>query len=85
MVSAGVVDDGEGLGDPDGAVVGDPDGEPEGEADGDGGIDGVASDGPGSIDGAVVGATVGTGPRPPEVVHAAVTRRRPDRAAVRSR
>jgi len=73
MVSA-VVD---GEGSPLGGVDGDEDADPEGDADGDGGIDGVSSDGPGSTDGAVVGGMVGTGPSPPDDVHAATMRRRP--------
>jgi hypothetical protein len=58
-------------------------GEPEGVADGDGGIDGVASDGPGSTDGASVGGTLGTGPRPPDDVHADATMSSPARAGMR--
>jgi hypothetical protein len=78
-----VVGDAEPFGEADGDVDGDADPEPDGDADGDGGIEGVSSDGPGWIDGAVVGGTVGTWPRPPEVVHAAETMRRPASAGTR--
>lgn len=83
MVSAGV--DGDAEGSPLAGVDGDDEGDPDGDADGEGGIDGVSSDGPGSIDGAVVGGTVGTGPRPPEVVQAAMRTRSPARAGMRAR
>ena len=64
---------------------GDVTGEPEGDADGDGGIDGVASDGPGSRDGASVGGTLGTWPSPPDDVHAEATMSSPARAGMRAR
>jgi len=66
-------------------VDGDEDGDPEGDGVGDGGIDGVSSEGPGWTDGAVVGGTVGTGPRPPDDVHAAAMRRRPASAGRNTR
>ena len=58
---------------------------PDGEPEGDGGIDGVASDGPGSIDGAAVGGTLGTWPSPPDDVQAAEAMRRPASAGMRKR
>jgi hypothetical protein len=69
IVSTGA--DGEALGDADG-----PDGEADGEPDGDGDADGagVSSDGPGSMDGASVGGTVGTWPRLPDGEQAAPAR-----------
>ena len=85
MVSAGTDGEAEPLGDADGEVEGDATGEPEGDADGDGGIDGVASDGPGSTDGASVGGTLGTWPSPPDDVHADATTRRPARDGMRKR
>jgi hypothetical protein len=82
IVSTGTDGGGEELGGADG-----PDGEADGEPEGDGDADGagVSSDGPGSIDGASVGGTVGTWPRLPEFEHAAVAIRRPDRARAGSR
>jgi hypothetical protein len=77
IVSTGTAGGGEALGGADG-----PDGEADGEPDGDGNADGagVSSDGPGSIDGASVGGTVGTWPRLPEFEHAALAMRRPAKA-----
>ena len=71
IVSTGT--DGEALGGADG-LDGAADGEPDGDGDADGA--GVSSDGPGSIDGASVGGTVGTWPRLPEGEQAAVARSR---------
>ena len=74
MVSTGTDGDGDPLGDPAGALDGWPDG--DGDVEG----AGVASGGPGSIDGANVGGTLGTCPRLPDDVHAAVATSRPDSA-----
>ena len=74
MVSTGTDGDADPLGDPAGALDGWPDG------DGDVEEAGVASGGPASIDGAVVGGTLGTCPRLPDDVHAAVATSRPDNA-----
>jgi len=85
IVSTGVDGDGAPLGDAEGGVEGEADGDPVGDVDGDGGIDGVSSDGPGWMDGAVVGGTVGTWPSPPELVQAAETMSRPASAGTRRR
>jgi hypothetical protein len=69
MVSPGTDGDGDAFDGLDGPVDGSVDG--EGEVDG----AGVSSGGPGSMDGAVVGGTVGTWPRPPDGVQAAATSR----------
>ena len=80
MVSTGF----DGLGEPAGA--GD-DGLADGAADpvGDGFTDGagVSSGGPGSIDGAAVGGTVGTAPRLPDVEQAALAMMMLDNARIR--
>ena len=71
IVSTGTDGDGVPLGGVDG-----PDGDADGEPDGDGDAvgAGVSSDGPGSMDGASVGGTVGTWPRLPDGEQAAVAR-----------
>jgi hypothetical protein len=78
MVSSRV----DGLGDSDAPDDGLVDGPTD--AVGDGLIDGtgVSSGGPESIDGAGVGGVVGTAPRPPDVEHAALKRRRPVKARI---
>src|SRR4029078_2119416 len=100
MVSAGVDGDAEGspLAGVDGDDEGDPDGDPDGDAgsagemsDGPGLSDAGGGSGSGSgvvrgsTEGAVVDGTVGTGPRPPEVVQAAMRTRSPARAGMRAR
>ena len=85
MVSTGVAGEGDPLGGVDGGVDAGFKGEADGGPVGDGGIDGVASDGPGSIDGAAVGGTLGTWPSPPDDVQAAATMRRPARAGMMER
>ena len=79
IFSIGTDGDGDPLGDAGGPLEGCPDG--DGEVEG----AGVASGGPASIDGAVVGGTLGTCPRLPDDVHAAVATSRPASARAGAR